>query len=141
MTNTHLNNILADPLQFISRLKIIDKKGKLIQLRPTAEQLVMYEALERGVDTLFLKPRQIGSTTFCSAFLFYKWFTAKEPITIAILSHKLSSAKHILGMYKMFYNTLPKPLQRDLFIENTTEMVFADTGAKIMAVSAGSIEW
>lgn len=134
--NSALEKVLSDPLLFISRLKIVDKKGKLCNLQPTDEQMLMYEALETGKDTLFLKPRQIGSTTFCSAYLFYKWYTAKEPITIVILSHKLSSAKHILGIYKMFYNTLPKMLRRDMSTENTTEMIFADTGAKIMAVSA-----
>jgi len=136
MLNDRLEKVLEDPLQFISRLKIINKLGELCNLRPTAEQLKMYEALEGDKDCLFLKPRQIGSTTFVSAWLFYKWFTAKEPITIAILSHKISSAKHMLSMYKRFYSTLPKQLQRELIVENTTEMVFADTGAKIMAVSA-----
>ena len=95
MLNDKLHKVLDDPLQFISRLKIINKLGELCNLRPTAEQLKMYEALEGDKDVLILKPRQIGSTTFVSAWLFYKWFTAKEPITIAILSHKISSAKHM----------------------------------------------
>ena len=108
----------------------------MVNLKPTDEQMAMFEQLEKGEDLLVLKPRQIGSTTFVSAWLFYKWYTAENPITITVLSHKLSSAKHILSMYKMFYNTLPAQLRRPLIVENTTELTFADTGAKVMAVSA-----
>ena len=117
-------------------MRIINKKGVMTNLRPTDEQMTMFAELEKEDDLLVLKPRQIGSTTFVSAWLFYKWYTATDPITITVLSHKLSSAKHILSMYKMFYNTLPAQLRRPLVVENTTEMTFADTGAKVMAVSA-----
>ena len=82
MPKSNLHTILADPLAFISRLKIIDKKGKQRNLTPTDEQLKMFQALESDRDCLFLKPRQIGSTTFVLAWLFYKWFTSTEPITL-----------------------------------------------------------
>lgn len=134
--NTKLQQILSDPISFISRLKIINKKGKLVYLEPSDEQIRMFEALESDRDCLFLKPRQIGSTTFCLAWLFYKWYTSQEPITIVILSHKISSAKHMLQVFKRYYYTLPNPLKRELIVDNTTDMEFADSGAKIMAVSA-----
>lgn len=130
-----LTDIMTDPVLFISRLSITDKDGKICTLKPTAEQISMIEALETGKDCLFLKPRQIGASTIVSAYYFWKWYTSKEPITIAILSHKMMSAKHLLHMYKFFYSKLPAQLRRPMKVENTTEMILKDSGAKIMAVS------
>ena len=131
-----LLKIISDPIEFISRLKIVDKNGKLIHLRPNAEQIQIIKALVKEDDTLVLKGRQIGSSTIVSAYLFWKLWTATEPITIAILSHKLASSKHLLEIHKTFYHNLPKFLKRSLDVENTTTMRFADSGATIIAVSA-----
>ena len=131
-----LNKILSDPYEFISRLKIIDKKGKIRKLKPTSEQLKIIETLETEEDVLILKPRQIGSSTINLAYLFYKLYTAKEPVTFAILSHKLQSSKHLLNIVKTYYNNLPLPLRRTISEDNTTTFTFADTGASIIAVSA-----
>ena len=131
-----LLRLIADPVQFISRLKIVDKRGKLIRLIPNEEQIKIITALENGGDTLILKGRQIGSSTIVSAYLFWKAYTSTEPVSIAILSHKLASSKHLLEIHKTFYNNLPAFLQRPLSVENTTEIKFADSGASIIAVSA-----
>ncbi len=131
-----LLKIISDPIEFISRLKIVDKSGKLIRLKPNAEQIEIIKALVEEDDTLILKGRQIGSSTIVSAYLFWKLWTATEPITIAILSHKLASSKHLLEIHKTFYYNLPQFLKRPLDVENTTTMRFADSGATVIAVSA-----
>ncbi len=126
---------MADPIEFISRLKIVDKKGKLTNLKPNAEQIKIVEALHTGSDTLILKPRQIGSSTIVCAYFFWKAYTAEDPITLAILSHKLASSKHLLEISKRFYNNLPDALKIGLIVDNTTEFRFTN-GAGIIAVSA-----
>ena len=131
-----LLRLIADPVEFISRLFIIGKDGKKIKLIPNQEQLEMLEALLEGEDTLALKGRQIGSSTIVSAYLFWRWYTSQEPSTTAILSHKLNSSKHLLGMYRTFYDNLPSFLQRKLSVDNTTTMKLKDSGASIIAVSA-----
>ena len=131
-----LLEVIGDPIAFISRLYIIDKNGKKIRLVPNSEQIKIIQALCNGEDTLVLKGRQIGSSTIVSAYLFWKAYTSTEPITIAILSHKLASSKHLLEIHKTFYHNLPGFLKRPLSVENTTEMKFADSGASIIAVSA-----
>lgn len=132
----NIKDVISDPLQFISRLTIIDKRGRPTKLKPRAEQIQIIEALIEGDDTLILKPRQIGSTTVVAAYFFWKWFTAKSPETYVILSHKLASSKHILDIHKRFYKSLPPPLQRALTVDNGTTMTLTDTGATLMAVSA-----
>jgi hypothetical protein len=133
-----VQRILNNPVEFIKRLKIINKTGKLVHLIPNREQVDIIKALENGEATLILKGRQIGSSTIVGAYFFWKIYTSKEPATFAILSHKLQSAKHLLGMHKIFYDNLPNFLQKPLEVENTTEIKFKDSGAKIIAVSAGA---
>jgi hypothetical protein len=41
-------------------------------------------------------------------------------------------------MHKIFYDNLPIFLQKPLEVSNTTEIKFKDSGAKIIAVSAGA---
>ena len=130
---TFVNSLTA--LEFISRLSIIGKDGKLITLTPTAEQIEIIETLEKDDDTIILKPRQIGSSTIVAAYLFYKAYTSTEPVTYAILSYKLSSSKHLLNIHKTFYNYLPKILQRELDVDNSTELSFVG-GGRIIAVAS-----
>ncbi len=123
------------PLEFISRLSIIGKDGKLITLTPTEEQIDIITTLEKDKDTIILKPRQIGSSTIVAAYLFYKAYTSEEPVTYAILSYKLSSSKHLLNIHKTFYNYLPKALQKPLDVDNSTELSFKG-GGRIIAVAS-----
>ena len=130
MATSRSQNILRtlkDPRLFISKLMIKDKKGKLTALKPNAEQLQIIDAFENKKEHLVvLKSRQIGSSTIVSAYLFWKWYTSTEPITIAILSHKLQSSKHLLEMWFKFYDNLPGPLQRKLDSRNTTSIKLSD---------------
>lgn len=124
------------PLQeFIEKLTIINKEGKQQALTLNAEQIKMLEAAETGEDILILKARQMGSTTFWSAYLFALAYRSLEPVTYAILSYKLESSKQILKMYKNFYYSLPTALQRPLEIDNTTQFAFAGGGKIIAAAS------
>ena len=122
-------------LDFISKQGIINKDGKRIALSPTAEQIQIIETLEHGTDTIVVKPRQIGSSTIIIAYLFCLAYRSKEPVTFAILSYKLSSSKHLLNIAKNMYNFLPKPLRRELDVDNSTEMSFAG-GGRLIAVAS-----
>lgn len=127
---------LLSPNGFISKLKIVDKKGRRINLIPNEEQIEILEALEGDLDLLTLKGRQIGSSTICCAWMFWKIYTSTEPLTIATMSHKTSSARHLLQIIKSMHDTLPKALQRIISVDNGSEFRFADSGAGCIAVSA-----
>lgn len=120
---------------FIRKLTIVNKKGKKQQLNLNSEQEDILKSLLSGEDTLILKPRQIGSTTICAAYLFAEIYFSTTPITFAVLSYKLESAKQILKIIKNFYYSLPKALQRPVDVDNTTELSFKD-GGRIIAVAA-----
>lgn len=129
--------VLANPVSFISRLKINSKTGKIIYLLPNDEQTKIIETLELGKDLVLCKPRQIGSTTIIAAYLFWKAYCSKEPITIALLSHKLDSVKHILKMFRTFHEHLPSFLKRPLKEDSASKIVFHN-GATILCASSSS---
>jgi len=137
LSQADIEAIVSDPVMFCSRLSIIDKKGRQRKLHLNSEQIEIIEALKAGDDVLVLKARQIGSSTAVAAYFFWRWYTAPDPETYVVLSHKLASSKHLLKMHKFFYATLPSFLKRGLSVDNTTDMVLADTGATLMAASAG----
>ena len=135
MNELSIQEVFADPFQFISRLRIVNKYGKIVPLRLNAEQIDIINALEEGDDTLILKPRQIGSSTVVCAYMFWKAYTATTPVTCVILSYKIASSKHLLHIHKRFYQYLPIGLQREVEINNTTELAFKG-GGRIVAAAA-----
>ncbi len=135
--NDILNSpLVQDPWEFITRLHITNKQKRVVQLVPNGEQSAMLLSFLSGKDTLTCKPRQIGSSTITAAYLFWKWYSATDPIDIVLLSYKLKSSKHLFKMFRTFYNNLPAPLRRPLSEDNSTCMRFADTGAGVSAESA-----
>ena len=132
-----INNILHSPVKFISRMKIKNKEGRIVLLHPNDEQVEVIEALEKGKDLRVCKPRQIGSTTIVAAYLFWKAYTSSEPITIALLSHKIDSVRHILRIFKTFYDNLPNFLRKPLKEDSASKLVFHN-GATILCASASS---
>jgi len=135
MNSLSIQDVFADPFEFITRLKIVDKYGKIVPLRLNAEQIDIINALQEGEDTLVLKPRQIGSSTVVCAYMFWKAYTASTPVTCVILSYKIASSKHLLHIHKRFYQYLPLALQREVEVNNTTELAFK-SGGRIVAAAA-----
>jgi hypothetical protein len=134
---TDVSAILSNPHKFIPRMKIKDKGGKIIFLHPNDEQTQTILSLEGGKDLIIAKPRQIGSTTIVAAYLFWKAYTSKEPITVALLSHKIDSVRHILRIFKTFYDHLPNFLRKPLKEDSASKIVFHN-GATILCASASS---
>ena len=134
--SSQLRDIIEDPILFISRLSIVDKRGKTGVLKLNDEQVHIIKALHEGDDVLILKPRQIGATTAVAAYFFWKWYVSVEPTTHVILSHKMASSKHIFSIFKRFWTALPPALQKDCKVTASC-MTMKDTGAQITAMSSG----
>tara|TARA_R110000868_G_scaffold370739_2_gene634224 strand:+ start:592 stop:2088 length:1497 start_codon:yes stop_codon:yes gene_type:complete len=137
MSNPDVQKVLDSPVKFIKRLKIKNKAGKIIPLHPNDEQTAIIETLELGKDLIVCKPRQIGSTTIVAAYLFWKVYTSDQPITVALLSHKIDSVRHILKIFKIFYENLPGFLKKPLKEDSASKIVFHN-GASIICASASS---
>ena len=134
--NVRLQQILRDPVQFCSRLIISDKSGKRTNLKLWNEQKEMLETLASGKNTYVLKARQIGSSTLCLAYLFWTWLTSPDPVSIVILTHKLSASRNLMMRFRDFYNNLPSQLQPKLSVDSRTQLVIENTGASVSIQSA-----
>lgn len=119
-----------------AKLKIRQKKGPRAAFLLRPQQVALLKLLETGLDTLLLKPRQIGASTLVAYYLFWRWYTSEDDITIVILSYKQKSSKHLLKMVMQFYKSLPKELQRPLETNNTDTVILGDSGAELLAVGA-----
>jgi|TARA_R100001530_G_scaffold95447_4_gene66387 hypothetical protein len=134
-----LSSILENPLSFFKLLKITDKQTqKLIPFYLNAEQSRLLKLLELKNKIIILKPRQIGISTLIRAYAFWRAYCADASEKWGVISFHDRSAKHLRGMDAGFYDGLPELMQRDLQINNTTDLKFADTGATLSSYTAGS---
>jgi hypothetical protein len=137
--NPAIDKVLSDPVEFISRLRIKDKKGKYKTFGNvlTDEQIQIIKAItDPEIDRIaIVKARQLGITTACRAALFWETYTSNRSINSALCSNKLGSATELLKIDKRFLNNLPKPLRRTCS-ERVDRMVFPSTDSTILAVSA-----
>lgn len=136
-----LAEVLADPALFFGFLKIKDTKGVVHPFKLNAEQQEMLEMYKKrdGKNLIILKPRQIGSSTFFAALLFWKWYTSIDPVSIYSVAHTDDSASNFNTMYKTFWDNLPAFLQcRELEKCNTQTLKLKDTGARLEQRTAGA---
>ncbi len=136
---SNLSDIILDPHEFIPRLKIKDKNAKLKTFGHVInpEQVRLLNALENNKRVAVVKARQLGSSTLCRSYFFWRAYCAADPLKFAVMSNKLRSATELLDIDKRFLNTLPKPLRRASTIKRD-EITFEATGASLGAFSAQS---
>ena len=111
-------------LDFISQLTIQGKDKRLVKLTPTREQIEYIQTIEGGEDCIFLKPRQIGSSTIVCAYFYWLAYTANYPIALAIISFKLESTASMLNIIKTFHFNMPSPIRKPLIIDNAKGIKF-----------------
>jgi hypothetical protein len=134
-----LQEVISDPVEFISRLRIKDKSGKL---RPfgeviTQEQIHIIRTLQEHKRVIIVKARQMGITTVCRAFAFWEAYTSANSLNSVVISNKLHSANALLDMDKRFLWNLPKALQR-AHTHRTDKLRLTATETQLSAMSAKS---
>jgi hypothetical protein len=131
----------ARPVRFLDvlvpLLKIRDRRGKLVPLKPNAAQ--RQYAQSRGPRNIILKARQVGITTYISARLFLS--ALLRPGTTALqVAHSLESAQQIFRIVHRFYSHLPAAIQTARVTEraNVRELAFANTDSRFRVETAGN---
>ena len=134
-----LEPVLRDPVKFIQLLKIQDKNSqKLVQFTPNNEQVQLLKKLKKHKKVIILKPRQIGISTVLRAYALWRTYHTTDPLKFGVISFHERSAKHLRKMDSMMHNSLPNVLRKNLSIDNSTTLEFADTGAQLSSFTAGS---
>jgi hypothetical protein len=128
-----------DPVEFISRLKIIDEKGaESFFDKPFEEQRVSLSDFLAGSQTIVhLKPRQIGDTTVGCAWMFTYGYWCMDPIRTLIVANDADATESIFKRLRYFHDSLPKTLQRPMARSNRKELEFSDTGVLWRCLTAG----
>jgi len=132
-----LGKVNSDPRAFISRLKIKDKKGKLVPFILNKQQEQLLDVLCTGKPVVVIKARQLGITTLVAAYLFWKAYTSKEPIDVLSILHKQDAADEVFLKHKEFLQSIPELLRGQLRKETASYLRFDDNGASIQSTTAG----
>jgi len=126
-----------DPVYFITnfiQIVNIDKGLVPFELYPFQADLV--EMVDDNRFVICKMPRQSGKTTTIAAIiLWYVMFN--ENYNVAILAHKASQSREILGRIQLAYEHLPRWLQIGIEEWNKGSIVL-ENGSKISAASTSS---
>jgi len=106
--------IWTDPWSFISRLVIKDRFNRLHRLdQPWGEQVPWIDALLSDKKyVLGLKPRQVGYTTWTTAYLFWLSYTSTDPRLALQVCHDPDANLRLRDMVDTFRENLPRALRR-----------------------------
>jgi hypothetical protein len=137
-----VNRLMAlgnDPIEFISRLKIIDNKGmERFFNEPFLEQQIALSDFLQGHQTIVhCKPRQIGDTTVGCAWNFTYGYWASDPVRTLIVANDHDATDSIFRRLKYFHDSLPNVMKRPMARSNRKEMEFSDTGVMWRCLTAG----
>ena len=126
-----------DPLYFIQEyINIVNIDEGLIPFEPYDFQKEIIELVKDERFVICKMPRQTGkTTTICAVLLWYMMFT--ESFNIAILAHKSSQSRDILGRIQLAYEHLPRWLQLGI-VEWNKGNVELENGSKILAASTSA---
>ena len=125
-----LSSLILNCLLYIQHfLKIIDKKGRTLNLILNEPQRRLYETVKeqwnRGkpVRIIILKARQMGFSTLTGAIIFWMAATARN-VRCMIVAHKEEATNNLFQMYKRFYENLPEAIRPMSQASNAQELVF-----------------
>jgi len=119
-------------------LKIVDKNGSLVLLKPNVAQQRFLYNLEDNPWIYVLKARQLGLTTIIAAKLFHKALFTPN-FKVAVLAHTREAAKSIFNIYRRYYSNLPKFLRFKAEAANVNELIFFHGGTiKVGSASSNS---
>src|SRR6478736_9145096 len=123
-------------------LFIRTKDQKVIPLILNKAQRLLLEAVNRQLERrgfvrlIILKGRQMGSSTFVEAFLYW-WVSQRKAQKALVVAHDAPAATTIFGMAKRFHDKCPEILQPSTKYSSRKELVFDRLDSSYMVATAG----
>jgi len=126
-----------DPVYFIQNyIRIVNIDKGLVNFELYDFQADLVELVDDNRFVICKMPRQSGKTTTIAAIiLWYVMFN--ENYNVAILAHKASQSREILGRIQLAYEHLPRWLQIGIDEWNKGSIIL-ENGSKISAASTSS---
>lgn len=125
----NVSEIIADPVEFIKRLKIRLKDGTIVSFGSVIlpQQIDIIRAIHENKRVAIVKSRQLGVSTVIRAYCFWEAFTQGR-VNSAIISNKQRSASALLDMDRGFFKRLPDRLQArqggNLWVDKANQISF-----------------
>lgn len=132
-----VRTVEADFYLFAERLQIVTAQGQVRPLVPNPAQRRVVEALQRGSSVVVVKARQLGITTICAAFLFWRAYASTTPTNSASILHKMEASKEVFAKVTNFYDSIPAPIRRKLSTKTASSLKFKASKSSYTAGTAG----
>jgi len=136
------------PLFAVKLLKIQTKEKQLVPFKLRKGQTRIWKAVEKCIKEnkpiriIILKARQIGSSTFCEALVF--WFTVTIPNTrTLIIADEQIRAEALFRISKLFYEHLDDDIEGfkpTVSTDNKKMMIFDKMGSQFVIEMATKIK-
>ena len=131
---------LADPLWYIRRMGIYDKRGRKTDLRvlkPGQLDIIKAITCSELQQTCILKPRQIGSTTIVSACLVWLAMFSPDMVNTISVAHDQVAMKRVNEMLRLFLQSTPAAWRPTLKPDNHTQIQLAHNKSMFVQSMAG----
>lgn len=123
-------------------LKIRTKDQRVVPLKLNAAQKLILDAVQgqlerRGfVRLIILKGRQLGSSTFVEAFLYF-WVSQRKAQKALVVAHDAPASTSIFAMTKRFHEQCPEILRPHTKYSSKKELAFDLLDSSYMVATAG----
>lgn len=127
----------ANPIYFIQNyVKIVNVDRGVVPFVLHDFQKKIVKTIYQNRFTIAKLPRQCGKSTTCAATLLHMILFTQET-KVALLAHKMSTAKEILNRIKKAYELLPQWIQQGV-VEWNKFSITLENGSKILAAATSS---
>jgi hypothetical protein len=132
-------DVIEDPREFITRLKILTKRNQYRYFHPLWEETDRFltAILSPSRYVLGVKPRQVAFTTCVTAYEFWKGYTSPGAHRCVQVVHERDAMRRLGEMVSLFHDGLPQSMQRGLSLHNEKLTRYAHNKAGFNRVLAG----
>lgn len=129
----------------LHRLSIIDTRAHLIPFRLNWAQQEYLAEVERQynerrlIRVITLKARQLGVSTLTEAIMFL-WCFIHARTQGLVMAHEASSAQHLLGMTRTYWDTYPFNALYSTQYKSRNELSWIETGSSLKVATAKTVD-
>lgn len=129
----------------LNRLSIVDTRARLIPFKLNWAQQEYLAEVERQyterrlVRVIVLKARQLGCSTLTEAIMFL-WCFVFPRVQGLVMAHEASSAQHLLGMTRTYWDTYPFKSLYSTQYKSRNELSWVETVSSLKVATAKTVD-
>jgi hypothetical protein len=129
-----------DPVYFLNNYaKIISLDDGLVSFKTFDYQNRTIESMHNNRNSIIMFPRQAGKTTVVAGYILHYILFSDNIPKVAIVAHKASGAREVMGRIQLMYEYLPKWMQKGVKTWNKGNIILeGENGADGAEVFTGA---